>query len=699
MGSTTRTVLVVADDAPGRLVTRRMLAEDRPDYVVLEAGTGEQGLAACREHRPDCILLDHDLPDMDGAEFLRRLAGSDGRGPALAVAVFADAEDSAVASRVFALGAQDYVVKGTVTGYGLVRVVENAIDRLHVHRELEEKRAALELRQFELEMVRDELQARLADLSHATRAKDQFIAVMSHEMRTPLNAILGYADLMDMGIGGELPEGQRRNLERIRLGGRHLLDLINDVLDFARADGADIGLDLRPVNVVAVVEEVIALLESQAQAKGVQLRLERCGDGLPPVQADLQRLRQVVTNVVANAIKFTERGHVAIRCEHDDDVVRVRVEDTGIGISPDVLPLVFKEFYQADARLTRERGGSGLGLPIAQRLTRLMGGDVVARSALGQGSTFTIVLRALPAGTDLREEDVAAHAARMEARAAQPAGAPDAPVTVVAFGRAADALEELARRISTQVHLVWTTATDEVATLARRERPSLVVLDISAGDEAAWRVAHALQEMPELSNTAVLLLPAIPAPLADEATGGFDLGWVALVPKPFTAEQLTQAVHRAVWGGAAQPGSAAGRYDILVVDDDEDSRRVATRFLAGARADVREAPDGETALAAMRRRPPDVVVLDLMMPVLDGFGVLATMRADPLLARIPVVVLSAKSLSEAERQFLARTAVRVLQKGEHRLADVAALVMRAAAGAARASQGERVGVSAGGAPT
>jgi CheY-like chemotaxis protein len=150
---------------------------------------------------------------------------------------------------------------------------------------------------------------------------------------------------------------------------------------------------------------------------------------------------------------------------------------------------------------------------------------------------------------------------------------------------------------------------------------------------------------------------------------------VSLVPKPFTAEQLTHAVSRAA-GNAVEQGG----HEVLVVDDDPDSRRVATKFLEEAGAAVRQAPDGESALVSMRRHAPDVVVLDLMMPVLDGFGVLATMRADPLLAAIPVIVLSAKSLSEKERAFLARTAVRVLQKGEHRLADIASLVLRAAGG-------------------
>jgi CheY-like chemotaxis protein len=180
---------------------------------------------------------------------------------------------------------------------------------------------------------------------------------------------------------------------------------------------------------------------------------------------------------------------------------------------------------------------------------------------------------------------------------------------------------------------------------------------------------------------AILLLPEIITQReASPARGpGLDLGWVALVPRPFTSEQLTRAVSTAAGQrGTGEPSGESGMVEVLVIDDDEDSRRVACRILGERGIRVRESVDGETGLVEMRVRPPDVVVLDLMMPVLDGFGVLATMRADPLLSSIPVVVLTAKTLTDAERQFLTRSAVRVLQKGENRLADVAALVLRAA---------------------
>jgi signal transduction histidine kinase len=687
-----RTLLVVDDSVEDRMIIRRMLRDTGQPFSLVEAETGEEGLRLARESQPDCILLDLRLPDMSGIDFLEALAGERPGTPPYPVAMLTGLDVGDEASASLGRGAQDYVIKGTLTAHGLLRVVENVIEKFAILRELSDQRAILELRNQQLEAIREQLEANLAELVEATRAKDRFMAVMSHEMRTPLNAVLGYADLLELGLGGELSPTQREYIERIRVGSRHLLDLINDVLDLARADAQKLDLDLRPVDPLAVAEEVVALLESQANAKGVSLVLERCSGPIALVSADLQRLRQVLTNLIGNAIKFTDEGSIRVVCRVSEGRVRVSVEDTGIGIASDVLPLIFTEFYQADGDLTRRKGGSGLGLAISQRLTRLMGGVLHAESQLGQGSSFVLELPLAEDGSLRRPEDVEQHAVRMEAHRAsrldreraqtEPAGADR--VVVVAYGDNEEGLRELSRRVYHGVRLVWTTQIGDVPKLARQEAASLVVLDIACDGGSGWEAAHALREDAELSSTAVLLLPCIPMPFSEELAEGLDLGWVTLVPKPFTYEQLTQAVHTAARGGNASAQSeSAEPVEVLIVDDDADSRRVASKFLDADDVRVREAEDGETALIQMRRRPPDVVVLDLMMPVLDGFGVLAAMRADPLLTRVPVVVLSAKSLTEAERQFLARTAVRVLQKGEHRLSDVAALVLRAAAGAPR----------------
>jgi signal transduction histidine kinase len=677
-----RTILVVDDNDDDRTHIRRLLARHRPDYTITEAATGRDGLDLVRRAMPDCILLDYHLPDMDGTAFIEALRSGNRRGTLpVPVALLTGEQRDDIASSVLALGAQDYLVKDSLTPLGLVRAIENSIDKFGIQRELEEQRFTAEYRNRKLETLRTELQENLAELSDAQKARERFLAVMSHEMRTPLNAIMGYADLLEMELDGPLTEGQRRHIGRIRVGGRHLLDLVNDVLDIARADARRLELDLRPVDLYAVIEEVVALLQSQASTKGLSLTVDT-STPLPHVHADLQRLRQIATNLIGNAIKFTDEGSVSIRCDAPPGEVRMHVTDTGVGIDPDVLPLVFEDFYQAKNDLTREKGGSGLGLAIAKRLASIMGGTLSATSRLGEGSTFTLSLR--PVQGELRADDVARQKERMQVMAAA-SRSPRTAATVVAFGADADALAALEQHLQSGVRLVWTTDPADIASLAVRENAALIVLDIGSAGVAAWRAASSLQEVPELAHTAVLLLPSIPAGSA-EGTEGLDLGWVSLVPKPFTLEQLTRAVSVAAGRESRRPdgahtgdGEDADRaFTVLVVDDDPDSRRVAATFLAQAHAHVREVADGETALIEMRRSPPDVVVLDLMMPVLDGFGVLAAMRTDPVLASVPVIVLTAKSLSEAEREFLARSTVRVLQKGEYRLADVAALVLRAA---------------------
>jgi signal transduction histidine kinase len=689
-----RTILVVDPSDDDRERLRERLARIAPGWKVTEASEGSAGLALARDPAPDCILLNDGLPDMAWQDFMSRIHRADGdEGPALPVIVLTDQEAPEVAPATFAAGALDYLVKGTLTGHGLIRAVENALERFRVQRKLDEQRRALDQRNRQLEEAKTELQHKVRELDDATRAKDQFLAVMSHEMRTPLNAILGYSDLLELEIDGTLTPAQRRQLDRIRVGSRHLLDLINDVLDIARADARKLRLDIRRVEVLPVLEEVTALLEREAESRGIRIALDPCPADVPPVRADLQRFRQVLMNLVGNALKFTEEGSVTLGCEHDAKrgEVRIIVKDTGIGIPPEVQPYLFTAFYQVESDLTRERGGSGLGLAISERLVRFMGGRLDVESTPGKGSVFTVTLDV--AEEELRVPDAPGAEAEPE-RTPRRAAGEGTPISVVAFAEDSTVLRRLAERVQPAVALHWTTDPQEVAPLAEQEGAGLILLDIGADQGMAWRAAQAVQDAPDLAQTPVLLLPSIAEVKPEPSSAGgsaFDLGWVSLVPKPFTQDQLTRAVASAAGGLGPQDDSAG--YDILVLDDDADSRRVAAAFLEDAvpGVTIREAPDGESGLAAMRERVPDVVVLDLMMPVLDGFGVIAAMRADPRLEDVPVVVLSAKSLTEAERDFLSRTAIRVLQKGAHRLADVAELVLRAAGAQASLDPNRRGG--------
>ncbi len=629
-------------------------AADQPIVHVNRAFEALTGYSAAEAVGRNCRFLQGGERDQPGLDELRA-ALAEGRGCTVLLRNFR--KDGSLfwnELHVAALRQED----GTLTHF--VGIQTDVTARVRAEEELRARNA-------QLHEAKEALEAANAELTEATRAKDRFMATMSHEMRTPLNAVLGHAELMEMGIAGELSPGQRGHLERIRRSGRGLLELINDVLDVARSGAGRLEVRLRAVRVRGAVEEAMALVEPQAQRQGLRLSA-RIPDDCPAVAADLRRLRQILANLLSNAVKFTERGEVVVDCRTDGDTVAVEVRDTGIGMAPEQLAQVFEEFYQADSALTREFGGSGLGLSISRRLARLMGGDITAESVAGQGSVFRLVL---PAAT---EAEARAAPANGQPGAPRDAGATAGLPAVVVYGSSRPLLENLGRRLAPRVRIVGSTNAGEVPDLVRREHPTLVVLDVTCSDGAGWQVASELRKDPELDDVATLLLPCLADEVGDGGPpGALDLGWVAIVPKPIAAEQLALSVRRA---RRDEDGDAP--YEVLVVDDDPDARRIAARVLTSTGARVREAVDGERGLVEMRIRRPSVAVLDLMMPVLDGFGVLAAMRADPSLRDIPVVVLTAKDLSEAERSFLARTAEGVLEKGEQPLSDVATLILRAA---------------------
>ena len=395
----TRSILLVEDNPDDRSRIHRMLRGRRRQYQILDCSSGAEAveLIQRRETRFDCVLLDQYLPDMNGDEVLRRLRAATERLP-VAVLLLTGHDDDDIAALALELGAEDYLLKDEVTPHALVRSIENVVEKFEIRRQLDAQWVAVELRNERLEVMRAELEVRLDELTTATRARDRFVAMMSHEMRTPLNAILGYTELLELEIEGQINVGHRRNLDRIRIGGRHLLDLVNDVLDLARADARKLDLQLRPVDANAVIDEIAALLENSATAKGLVLT-HQLDASLPLVSADVQRLRKILTNLVGNAIKFTEEGSVAVtaRTVADGRTVAVTVTDSGIGIEPHVVTEVFKEFYQVDNALTRRYGGSGLGLAISQRLARAMAGEIEVASTPGKGSVFTLTLPAINA--------------------------------------------------------------------------------------------------------------------------------------------------------------------------------------------------------------------------------------------------------------------------------------------------------------
>ncbi|MBA4157903.1 MAG: hypothetical protein H0X65_10565 [Gemmatimonadetes bacterium] len=276
-------------------------------------------------------------------------------------------------------------------------ILRGALDTRRRVLQLQEQRRKLAEQNRSLGLMTEELESRNLGLLDAMQAKDRFVSTMSHELRTPLNAVLSYADLLDLGIHGALNEQQSAYVERIVTSARHLLELIGDVLDAALLNAGELQVESGPLDLWAELGDVVALMAPEASAKGLHLTVQPPSEPLPPVSGDRLRVRQVLLNLVSNAIKFTDRGGVTIQLElNGGDTVSVIVRDTGSGIGPDELPRVFQDFYQVAGGLNRRHDGSGLGLAISKRLALLMGGELSVESELGQGSVFTFTLPLVP---------------------------------------------------------------------------------------------------------------------------------------------------------------------------------------------------------------------------------------------------------------------------------------------------------------
>ncbi|HET9227231.1 MAG TPA: response regulator [Thermoanaerobaculia bacterium] len=420
-------ILIVDDSPEDRELYRRLLGQDpEQQYELLEAEQGEEGLELAHREKPDCLLLDYRLPDVDGLEFLKRLL-DDGPMP---VIVLTGQGSEAVAVQAMKGGAQDYLLKGAITRQELKRAVGNAIEKVALRRKVEERTAELatandalqtmygeqeelvRLRTAELSRANEELKREIRvrqwaeeeraklllreqDLrkqaEEANRIKDEFLATLSHELRTPLNAILGWAQVLRSGKVDE--ETTARALEAVERNARAQAQLISDLLDVSRIITGKLRLELKPVELPRIIEAALDSVRPAADARQIPIRVT-IHSGVGPLVGDPDRLQQVVWNLVSNAIKFTPQGgSVEVRLAQRDGQAEIAVQDTGAGIRPDFLPYAFDRFRQAESSTTRQHGGLGLGLSIVRHLVELHGGTVAVESeGEGKGATFTVRL-------------------------------------------------------------------------------------------------------------------------------------------------------------------------------------------------------------------------------------------------------------------------------------------------------------------
>ena len=633
-----RTFFAQLVNREGRLIYR----QDSPDHfgrsLVGEAAVGE--LMAGR----DGFVIEQ--PAGTNQAHLRVFARSKGyRGFAgLGWAVILNFEVSEIFAPVYRL--RTWMVLVAVVSTLLACVVGLLLSLNYGRVQADLRQAAEDLRRENEERARAEHTARVArqTAEHANQAKSRFLANMSHELRTPLNAIIGYSELLrEDAIDGQRAD-EAGDLERIHSAGRNLLDLINDILDLSKIEADSIELDPEQFDLMAVVEDIEATVAPLMKKGGNTFRVEGV-EGAGDMVADLTRVRQILLNLLSNAAKFTEQGTVTLavsRVQHDGRAqIEFRLSDTGIGMTEQQIENVYDPFKQADSSTTRKYGGTGLGLTICKRFCEMMGGDIGVESEPGRGTVFTV---RLPADAD----------GYPQADAVQETLSPDHlndrdVVLVIDDDAAVRAL--LGRALARENYNVITAADAEAGIeSARRARPMAILLDVMMPKVDGWTALSILKRDPELAD-----IPVIMQTIVADRNLGFALGASDYLIKPVPRDVLVETLAR--YRSAPHAGS------ILMVEDTEAVREMVKRTLSQEGWTIEEAENGRVALERLAVGVPDVILLDLMMPEMDGFEFLDAIRQTEAWSAIPVVVMTAKDLSDDDRIRLNGHVQRIVEKG------------------------------------
>jgi signal transduction histidine kinase/CheY-like chemotaxis protein len=494
-----------------------------------------------------------------------------------------------------------------------------------------------------------EVEEKGRQLELASQHKSQFVASMSHELRTPLNAIIGLTEMMVSNAPRFGTEKAAEPLRRVHRAGTHLLGLINQVLDLSKIEAGKLELSPEQTSLAPLIDEVVGTARQLAEQNKNRLVVE-VQDKLRPVTVDPMRLRQILLNLLSNACKFTKQGEVKLRVHKVVDGrnwIEFAVADTGIGMTPEQQARLFEEFTQADSSTARRYGGTGLGLAITRKLARMMGGDVTVESEPGKGSVFTV---RLPGSAEAGE--------------ASNGNRPPRSDYVLVIDDDATARELIADQLKAEgVSVVTAAGGLEGLKLAKDLRPIAITLDVVMPDLDGWSVLAALRQDSELAE-----IPVIMTTILDEHRRAVALGAAGYLTKPIDRDRL----HRLV-GRFKAPARAT---KVLLVEDDALQRERIRGWLEGQQWIVQEAADGREALARLQADKPDVILLDLMMPEMDGFAVVAALQKEAEWRDIPVVVITARDIDAKDRERLNSGVQSVLVKETFRPADLVERIRR-----------------------
>jgi len=502
-----------------------------------------------------------------------------------------------------------------------------------------------------------ELKDANAQLRDASEHKSVFLANMSHELRTPLNAIIGFSELMLDAKESQFDSAtQKRFLSQIHDSGKHLLGLINDILDLSKVEAGQMELRLQMVAIEPVVGQVLSIVEPLAGQKSIKVESDVVAAG--EVMADAGKLKQMLLNLVSNAIKFTpDGGTVTISSQRLRSAVEISVADTGIGISDADQAQIFHEFHQVDPGPGRRQQGTGLGLALTRRFALLHGGEVRVRSKVGEGSVFTLRLpiQAVPEQAATPERGAPA----------KPLVDPSRPLVLV-IEDDPGAAELLTRQLQAGGFRteVARTGTEAVAK-ARALRPAAITLDILLPELDGWEVITRLKREEESSDIPVVIVSVVDNPELGKALGALDY-----FVKPVDGRELVDRLARFKLASKKNNGGTT----VLVVDDEAANRHWLTRILEPAGFEVLIATGGREAIELAKASPPDLVLLDLMMPDVTGFDVVEALRADPRTQDTPIMILTARHLTEADKRHLNGHVSSILSRGSVGASDLLGLL-------------------------
>jgi PAS domain S-box-containing protein len=507
------------------------------------------------------------------------------------------------------------------------------------------KRDEAEKRKFteKLAASNQELELRNREVERATKLKSKFLASMSHELRTPLNAIVGFSDLLAEGTPGQLNEKQKRFVNHIKQGSAHLLQLINDILDLSKIEAGQLELRSEEFLVRDALPEVLSIVQPLAMAKNIRLEQKLESNSL--LKTDRVRFKQILYNLLSNAVKFTPKGgRVAVECVDYWDFVRVSVTDSGIGIQPEDQKVIFDEFRQVEGSIDDTHEGTGLGLAITKRLVEQQGGQISVESEFGKGSRFTFTLLAAEPTSEV--EPVVE-----PPKGSVPAASGRLTPLVLIVDDESSSRELLASYLEPEYSLVMAKSGVEAIKKAQQLRPDAITLDVLMPGSNGFESLASLRKNPDTAN-----IPVIIVSIVDQKQVGFALGADDYLVKPVRRSALVEAIRRHV------PLPADDDSSILLVDDDPRALELLQETLRSAGYETQGVRSGARALEVLANKAVGAILLDLLMPGMDGFGVIRHVRQEATLKELPILVMTGKTLTAEEAALLSRETQALLQK-------------------------------------